>query len=147
MKDELIRDRVVAGIRDQKLSEALQCDRELTLEKAITKVRMKEEVKMQQAVLRGVEASDNLDRIYSLRRGRGRQQSYGVPRQRAKEGTATTKCCSRCGTAPQHAFSLCPAKQSERHKCKKKGHWTAMCRKKVVHEIKKGNNENKEESE
>ena len=39
LKDQLIRDRIVVGIRNQALSEQLQSDPELTLEKAKTLVR------------------------------------------------------------------------------------------------------------
>ena len=39
LREEMIRDRLVVGIRDSKLSENLQLDSELTLEKAITQAR------------------------------------------------------------------------------------------------------------
>ena len=41
MRDELLRDRIVVGFRDQKLSEALQLDEALTLTTALAKVRAK----------------------------------------------------------------------------------------------------------
>ena len=53
LHDEMIRDRLVVGLRSARLSEKLQLDAELTLEKAITLVRQSEEVRLQQAVLRG----------------------------------------------------------------------------------------------
>ncbi len=49
LRDELIRDRIVVGILDKKLSEQLQCDAELTLEKALAKCRQKEALRHQQA--------------------------------------------------------------------------------------------------
>ena len=49
----MIRDRIVVGISDVKLSEKLQLNRELTLEKAITQVRQQELIKEQQSTLRG----------------------------------------------------------------------------------------------
>ena len=45
LKSEMIRDRLVVGIQDLALSERLQLDRELTLEKAKTLVRQREAVK------------------------------------------------------------------------------------------------------
>ena len=39
LHDEMIRDRIVVGLRDAKLSENLQLDPDLTLEKAVTNVR------------------------------------------------------------------------------------------------------------
>ena len=38
LHDEMIRNRIVVGLRDAKLSENLQLDPDLTLEKAVTKV-------------------------------------------------------------------------------------------------------------
>ena len=49
----MIRDRLVFGIRGSKLSENLQFDSELTLEKAIAQAHLKETVKQQQPLLRG----------------------------------------------------------------------------------------------
>ena len=45
MQEELIRDRLVVGIRHQGLSESLQMDSELTLAKAVLKIRQHEEIK------------------------------------------------------------------------------------------------------
>lgn len=55
LREQLIRDRIVVGIRDAKLSESLQSDADLTLEKAMTRVRQRAAVKKQQLVLRGTE--------------------------------------------------------------------------------------------
>ena len=53
LKDELLRDRIVVGIRDVALSEKLQLDATLTLEKAKQKVRQREAVKEQSSKLQG----------------------------------------------------------------------------------------------
>ena len=45
LKEEMIRDRLVVGIRDSNLSERLQIDDALTLEKAKKLVRQREAVK------------------------------------------------------------------------------------------------------
>ena len=44
LKDQLIRDRIVVGLRDAKISEKLQLDPALTLLKAVTQARQKEAV-------------------------------------------------------------------------------------------------------
>ena len=54
LKDEMIRDRIVVGIRDAQLSQRLQLDPKLTLEKAKTMVRQREAVGEQQTQLKGV---------------------------------------------------------------------------------------------
>ena len=45
LKDKLILDRIVEGSKDKKLSEKLQLDSKLTLEKAVTQARQSETVK------------------------------------------------------------------------------------------------------
>jgi len=54
MKAEMICDRLVVGIRDQHLSQQLQMDPELTLEKAKTRTHQKEAVDKQQEFLNDV---------------------------------------------------------------------------------------------
>ncbi|CAN8029588.1 unnamed protein product [Ixodes persulcatus] len=51
LKDELLRDRLVVGLRDAELSKSLQSDPELTLETAVQKARQKEAVRRQQGVV------------------------------------------------------------------------------------------------
>ena len=63
MKEELIRDRLVVGIKDVSLSEKLQMDEALTLDKAKKLVRQREAVKEQQSFLKREETS--LDYIKS----------------------------------------------------------------------------------
>ena len=45
LHDELIRDKLVVGLRDMALSEKMQLDKELTLQKAVTMARQSEAVK------------------------------------------------------------------------------------------------------
>ena len=49
----MIRDRLVVDLRDAKLSEKLQLDSELTLEKAVNQARQSEALKKQQNILKG----------------------------------------------------------------------------------------------
>ena len=52
LQEETIRDRLVVGIRLHGLSDSLQMDSELTLAKAVQKIRQHEEIKKQQTVVR-----------------------------------------------------------------------------------------------
>ena len=68
LKDEMIRDRIVVGLQDSKLSEKLQLDPELSLAKAINHARQSEAVKKQQALLRNdfkdsEDAKKNVDAV------------------------------------------------------------------------------------
>ena len=53
LKEELIRDRIVMGLQNRELSEKLQLDPNLTLEKATNLARQRETVKKQQNILDG----------------------------------------------------------------------------------------------
>lgn len=52
LQNEMIRDRLVVGIRHHGLSEKLQIHSELTLEKAVITIRQHEEIKKQQPMVR-----------------------------------------------------------------------------------------------
>ena len=71
LKDQLIRDHIVVGLRNKQLSEKLQLDPDLTLEKAMVKAKQSEEVKKQQRVIHSEAPSGhNIDNI-SKNRPRG----------------------------------------------------------------------------
>ena len=53
LKEELIRDRIVVGLQNRELSQKLQLDPNLTLEKATNLARQRETVKQQQNILDG----------------------------------------------------------------------------------------------
>ena len=62
LQDELIRDRIVVGLADLKLSERMQMEDKLTLQKAMDMARQSEEVKRQQTALRS-EASSSVMQV------------------------------------------------------------------------------------
>ena len=69
LKEELIRDRIVVGLRKKRLSEKVQPDPNLTLEKAINLVRQSESVKKQQSVLHSTKKSDAA-KVYRIAKGK-----------------------------------------------------------------------------
>lgn len=60
----MIRDRIVVGVQDRKLSEKMQLDAKLTLESATAMARQSETVKNQQDALHG---ADNVNRVQSFK--------------------------------------------------------------------------------
>ena len=68
LQDEMVRDRIVVGLKDKTLSEKLQLEADLTLEKAINQARQKELVRQPQGIIRqeGPSAS-NVDRVKSTK--------------------------------------------------------------------------------
>lgn len=129
--DEIVRDRIVVGIRDSSLSEKLQLDAELTLTTAIAKVHQVEEVKKQQPLLRGEARGTNSagrrkpDIPVGAVQRRRRPPKLSKPRQVRNSQPQT---CTRCGKCPSHDRPSCPAKGAICHKCTKHGHFQAVCR-------------------
>ena len=70
LHDEMIRDRIVVGLRDARLSEKLQLDAGLTLEKAITAIRQAEAMKQQQPIVRGDEAHGLQSDLFAMEKCR-----------------------------------------------------------------------------
>ena len=128
LEDEMIRDRLV-------VSEKLQMDAELTLEKAKKCIRQREAVKEQQSILKGPEGAT----VNAMKRGRGRRgqrerrdrdsqpRSSRLPTDASggrEMDKRSTKQCTRCGKE-QHTRNKCPARDATCHKCGKKGHYRA----------------------
>lgn len=97
LHDELVRDRIVVGIRDSKLSKELQLEAELTLDSCITKVQQSESVKKQQDGVRG-DRSDKItiEAVKSCNQRQTRRTTGLAPRPQK---------CSRCGKSLPHADS------------------------------------------
>ena len=111
MRNELIRDRLVVGIHDLALSERLQTDENLTLDKAKKLIRQRDAVREQQIFLKKGEDS-SLD--YMGKRYSGWQVNKGsIPK------------CSRCGKT--HHKNQCPAKDAICYKCHRRGHFGKLC--------------------
>ena len=130
LHDEMIRDRIVVGLADQKLSEKVQLDADLTLEKAIKS----ESVRSQQSIVRGQEDASQpakVDRVHkskpqkSLRTSLNPQQK--THKQSVGQNDVSNDICKRCGKSPAHKRTQCPAKDAHCRKCKKKGHFQAVC--------------------
>lgn len=127
-ESQMMRDRLVVGIRNAQLSERLQLDADLTLEKAKNMVRQKEAVQEQQHILKGDE-SGQVGEVKSQRPKTGKQP--GVKRTTP---TQKQKSCTRCGRG-QHSRDKCPAKDQTCHKCQRKGHYSSQCFSKTVAEV------------
>ena len=65
LREEMIRDRIVVGLRDSSLSEKLQLEADLTLEKALAFAQQGEWVKNQQKVVKADSSPPNVDAIQS----------------------------------------------------------------------------------
>ena len=133
INDELIRYRLVFGLRDTRLAERLQLDPELTLEKAVNQARQTEAVKTQQVLLRDDQSSygakETVDAVHKSKFYRKKEQQI-----RKDQGHTATpnETCPRFGKSPSHARNSCPSKDAVCRKCTKKGHFAKVCYSKFV---------------
>ena len=137
LRDEMIRDRIVVGIRDTNLSERLQLDSGLTLAKAKQAVRQREAVHEQNQSLSTSASSSSIDALQPARnykhqrpRNNNARTSHGRARQRNTGNVDAAKRCPRCGKEP-HSRESCPAKDAVCSKCGKRNHFAAVCRTKI----------------
>ena len=130
LHNEMIRDRIVVGIRNASLSEKLQLNPDLTLDMAITQARQSEAIKQQQPLLRAGD-SNKADGLVGAIKNPKKQYRGG---DRLNSGTSqpgSSPGCSRCGRKPVHDRQYCPARDAICRKCNKRGHYQACCRSKV----------------
>lgn len=91
LHDEMVRDRLVVGLRDKKLSEQLQLDSKLTMDTAISKARQSESVKKQLAMLNTNFKNRSLQYSSGQCAGPGtRCQSHRLQEEAAREQTDAT---------------------------------------------------------
>ncbi len=157
LHDEMVRDRLVVDLRDKKLSEMLQTDPELTLEKAVTRARQSEQVKKQQEILKSNFKGDitktQLDGVHARQRGstKPKEVKPHSPQSQPAKTTAQKRLfqqrqCGRCGDMRGHSLQQCPAREAVCNHCRKKGHYSKVCRARTDHEVNKATlTENTEE--
>ena len=124
IKDEMVRDRLVVGLKYQALSERLQMDSELTLKKAVDLARSSERIKKQQQVLRNDDRNLSVEAV--------RQESSKKPWRPTRSGS---KPCNWCGNYTSHPRTKCPAKKARCMNCGKYGHLKKVCRSKQVYSL------------
>ena len=125
LHDEMIRDRLVVGLQSAKMSEKLQLDSELTLEKAVTQA---EAIKQQQTLLRGEPGVQSHLPVGSINKGKPSQTPFNLEQSPRNAGPHNNTSCTRCGLSPKHEMSRCPARDAECHRCKRWGHFMRVCR-------------------
>ena len=134
LNDEMIRDRLVVGLGDSKLSEKLQLDPELALKKAITQVHQAVTVKQQQPLLQGESTHRSFPEttIGTVHKNKKTTTSKTVTGQQKSEqrqrSTNNVGTCSHCGKSPFHDCKKCAAHEVVCHKCGRKGHFQSVCR-------------------
>ena len=150
LHDEMIRDRIVVGLLDEKLAVKLQLDPNLTLETASKQARQSESIKKQQGVVRNDIIDQNVDYVRfkggskrgirkphganekgdnsNFRRHVNKSTNYHGATNSSNQNQRNQKSkCTRCGYSPNHSRDVCPAKDKICSRCKKKGHFQRCC--------------------
>lgn len=132
LHDSLLTDKIIIGLRNDKVRERLLSEDEITLDRTISICRASELTSKQLKVLRNNEGTE-VNAIQKYKKNSGKSSSG-----KSSSTTATTDEtyeCSRCGK--RHGPKSCPAFKQKCSKCKRKGHFADMCRigknKKKVH--------------
>ena len=163
LKEEMIRDCLVVGLKDTRLSKKLQLDANLTLAKAITMARQSETVEKQQATVRQAVTdpkAGNIDHVKAKFKGKNKQQSntggnnnkgyssgksnqfqkgsrYENPQahryQHPQQNQRYSNSCGRCGKSPSHPRMQCPARDATCTRCSRRGHYGRCCRTQQQH--------------
>ena len=135
LTEEMIRDRIVVGLLDAKLSEKLQLNPELTLPKAVNQARQSEAVKKQQTLMRNdfKDSTGTKNEVDAVKTEKFRKDdSSGSPDETPNSKKPPTRPpsnrCYRCGKSSGHVRQNCPAKAVICHTCSKKGHWASVCK-------------------
>ena len=114
--DDMVRDKLVFGIRERSVKERLLREDNLTLAKAITLAQAFEASRSQLSSMDNFATRNTVDVVSSNEK------------QRRVFKKGDSKVCSNCGR--YHKFRNCPAYGKTCHSCKKRGHFESMCRSK-----------------
>ena len=135
LQDEMLRDRLVVGIRDKAMSEKLQLQADLTLESAKKSIRQREAVKEQRHELHGESRKGHavVEDVTKRLTHKPLRDKGGGARQNNKGRRQTHEDrCTRCGRRKHAAGEKCPALGVTCRRCKRKGHFKAQCLSKTV---------------
>lgn len=130
LKNDLIMDRIIVGIRDQSLSRQMMLNEKLTLEECIRMVRQQEEIKKQQEEMHGKTPPADVNDVSKPRHkskalaSRQQPTSRNLPRIHSSSDK-----CSYCGR-DCHERKVCPARNSACKACGIVGHFAYVCRRK-----------------
>ena len=153
LKEEMIRDRLVVGIRDTALSEKMQMDPNLTLETAKKSIHQREAVHEQQQTLKNI-TDGNLDAIRPhrpLNPGDNRHRNCAITsdrhdqqrgnrrhtQSRPNQTQPDERSCTRC-SRERHPRDKCPVKDAQCHNCQRKGHYSTQCFRRTVSTVQDG---------
>lgn len=127
LNEELIRDRLVVGVKEDELSEQLQAIPDLTLDQATTAARRYEASKQAQAVVGEADSNSNpVDSVKAITRYRN-DKKLSLTKSVSESDKKWGEACDKCGRR-RHTRGKCPASNAECRKCGQRGHFGVVCR-------------------
>jgi hypothetical protein len=119
LRDSLIKDRIVGGIRDDRVRQRLLEKSDLSLDDAVTIVRAAEQSKMQSQVFKQeVEVAE-------VSKYRKKKNYHGKKDEKPESAAHLQRKCMRCGS--KHPRNKCPAWNTTCSNCGKPNHFAKMC--------------------
>ena len=138
LKDELVRDRLVSGIQNDRIREKLLSKKDLTLTKAIQLLKSSEATQMQ---AQDMAAPSEMGTVQVIKL---RQQKPSNERRLTQPGGKVYKSCWYYGRKHELKKEACPAVDKVCFTCNKKGHFAKQCRSTRAHHIEDDHSEDKE---
>lgn len=146
LKERLIKDRIVCGIRDTRLKQRLLKEENLSLEKCIQMCVADELSEIQVKTMENANEKKEINEIRASRSGSNSNaaQPAGHKKKKTQAKAAQTplhsqshydnqrpqqRTCSRCGR--QHPYRQCPAYNKTCSACSGKNHFAMVCKKKL----------------
>ena len=138
LTDELIRDRLVIGVKDRDLKGRLLRQKGLSLQKAIEMCKSNEITKQQLKSLENEEKKPHEEVNMCKQSGRRSSRTTKKPpaqdlkkktpdfKTKPEKGNSKRKC-KYCGKQMHNKRQDCPAFGSTCHKCKKSNHFASVC--------------------
>ena len=126
MNDEILRDRIVLGIRDDKMRERLLRLNDLTLQKAVDLIKAAEQTEQQVKLMSG--NPGGTANVNALKQGSGKNNNSFKKTHQKRE--VSRDLCGRCGT--KHAKKNCQAFAQKCRRCGNLNHYQSLCRTKLV---------------
>ena len=141
LRDSLLRDRVICGIRDNTLRERLLRQEKLDLPKTIQLCKAAEITAVHVTEINSSDPIANSVEVNELRRSPGIINSVEINELRRSPGIIDN--CKFCGESHSYGKAYCPAANKHCERCNKVGHISRLCYSSTPRVVKKKRYSNK----
>ena len=128
LTDELIRDRLVLGLREESTKLRLLKEQTLSLDNAINMCRSSEIPTQQMKIIQQESKPEDVHIFKQQRPQKPRvTRSHAKPKEPKPQQKSSTYKCYHCGSKDRHRLTDCPAYRKECKSCKKLNHFASVC--------------------